>query len=153
MRKMILVLALSSLTIGVLAGAEALPEKKVLFSLGLGGLAVVPDTGDSRGLIGPAAVVRLRLGRSLFVAPELTAGIGGLFLGTTVNVRLRKIFLGAGGGLLYFYSENQDIQGDGMFKVQLGTLGAQWQFCAAFVSNVLSGAWLNGVHVTVVYVF
>ncbi len=153
MRKMFLILGLSAMTIGVLSGAEAPAAKKISFSLGVGGLAVMPDTGDTRGLIGPAAVVQLRLGRSLFVAPELTAGIGGLFFGTTVNLRLRKIFLGAGGGLLYFYSENQDIQGDGMLKVQLGTQGAAWLFSAAFVSNIFSGAWLNGAQVTVGHIF
>jgi hypothetical protein len=40
-----------------------------------------------------------------------------------------------------------------MLKVQLGTQGAAWFFAAAYVSNVLSGAWLNGVQLTVGYIF
>lgn len=153
MRKLSMILVLAAMTAGVLTGAETPPAKKLLFSLGVSGLAVEPDTGEARGLIGPAAVVHFSLGRSLFVAPELTAGIGGLYGGATVNVRFRKIFLGAGGGLLYFFSERQDIQGDGMLKFQLGVQGGEWLFSAAFVSNVLSGAWLNGVQVMVGYVF
>lgn len=153
MRKLSMILAMAAVTIGILPGAETLPEKKVTFSLGISGLAVKPDTGDARALIGPAAVVHFNVGRSLFVAPELAVGIGGLYGGATVNVRLRKIFLGAGAGLLYFFSERQEVQGDGMLKLQLGTQGVTWRFYAAFVSNVFSGAWLSGAQVTVVYVF
>jgi hypothetical protein len=153
MRKTLVILTLAGALIGALYGAEAPAAKKISFSLGVSGLAVKPDTGDARGLIGPAATVQFNLGRSLFVAPELAAGLGGLYGGATFNVRFRKAFLGVGGGLLYFYSENQDVQGDGMLKVQLGTQGAAWFFSAAYVSNVLSGAWLNGVQVTVGYIF
>lgn len=138
---------------GFLSGAEAPAVKKISFSLGVSGLVVTPDTGDARGLIGPAAAGQFNLGKSFFVAPELAVGLGGVYGGATVNVRLRKVFLGAGGGLLYFYSENQDIQGDGMLKVQLGTQGVDWYFAAAYVTNILSGAWLNGAQVTVGYVF
>lgn len=153
MRKLSMILGLAGMMIGALYGAETPATKKISFSLGVSGLVVTPDTGDARGLIGPAAAVQFNLGKSLFVAPELVAGIGGLYGGATVNVRFRKFFLGLGGGLLYFYSENQDIQGDGMLKVHLGTQGVDWYFAAAYVSNVFSGAWLNGVQVTVGYVF
>lgn len=153
MRRTLVILAVVGMTIGALSGAEAPAMKKIQFSLGIGGVGVKPDTGDTRGLIGPAATVHFNLGRSLIVAPELTAGIGGTYLGATVNVRFRKIFLGVGGGLLYFFSERQEVQGDGMLKVQIGAKGASWLFTAAFVSNVLSGAWLNGAQVTVGYIF
>jgi hypothetical protein len=153
MKKTLSALVLACLMVVFLAGAETPAAKKISFSLGVSGLVVTPDTGDARGLIGPAAAVQFNLGKSLFVAPELVAGIGGAYGGATVNVRLRKVFLGAGGGLLYFFSERQEIQGDGMLKVQLGTQGAAWFFSTAYVSNVLSGAWLNGAQVTVGYVF
>lgn len=153
MRKILMILALAGLTIGALPGAETPLAKKIQFSLGIGGLAVKPDSGDTRGLIGPAAAVHFNLGRSLALVPELTVGIGGMYFGTTVNVRFRKVFVGAGGGLLYFYSERQEIQADGMLKAQIGTQGADWFFAAAFISNVFSGAWLSGVQLTVGYIF
>ena len=153
MKKIPLSVALMGLTVGILSGGDASAGKRIRFSLGTSGLFVKPDTGDTRGLFGPAAAVYFNLGRSLSIAPELTVGIGGVYAGTTVNLRFRKVFVGAGGGLLYFYSENQDIQGDGMFKVQIGTMGSDWMFAAAFVSNVFSGAWLSGAQVTVGYVF
>ena len=153
MKKALVMLALSSALVGVLPGMEAPPAKKISFSLGVSGLAVKPDTGAARGLLGPAAAVQFNLGSSLFVAPELAVGIGGVYGGATFNVRFREFFIGAGGGLLYFYAENQDVQGDGMLKVQLGTQGVDWYFAAAYVSNVFSGAWLNGVQVTVGYLF
>lgn len=153
MPKLSLILVLAGVIVSVLSGAEATVENRTRFSLGIGGLAVTPDTGDARGLIGPAAGAQFNLGRSLFVAPELAVGLGGVYGGATFNVRFNKIFLGVGGGFLYFFSERQEVQGDGMLKVQLGTQGADWYFAAAYVSNVFSGAWLNGVQVTVGHLF
>lgn len=153
MRKISMILVLTVALVGVLSGAETPPVKNIRFSLGVSALAIKPDTGDARGVIGPAAAVQFNMGESLFVAPELTVGIGGVYGGATFNIRFRKAFFGVGGGLLYFYSEHQDVQGDGMLKVQLGAQGAAWYFAAAYVSNVLGGAWLNGVQVIMGYLF
>jgi hypothetical protein len=153
MTKMILVVMLTSLMIGIGWAGDVPQEKKTQFALTLSGLAVAPDTGDGRGSIGPGAMVHFDLGRSFVIAPEITAGLTGLYGGLTANFRAHRFFAGAGGGILYFYKESQEVQGDVMMKVQVGTRGPRWLFAAAFISNVFGGGWLNGIHLTIGRIF
>jgi len=113
-------------------------EKKVQLALTLSGLALVPDTGSARGILAPGLRVDFNLGKSFILAPEAFVGFTGLYVGGTVNYRYRKFFVGTGGGLVYFFKEAQDVQGDGMLKVQVGAKGPHWLVAAAYVSNILS---------------
>ena len=132
------------------AGAQ---EKKVQLGLTLIALVLLDDTDNSRTVIGPGLRVDFNLGKSVILTPEASLGFTGLYVGGTVNYRLRKFFIGAGGGLIYFFKKEQDVQGDAVLKVQVGAKGPHWLVAAAYVSNILSGGWLNGVHLTAGYIF
>ena len=124
------------------AGAQ---EKKVQLGLTLNALVLLDDTDNSRTVIGPGLRVDFNLGKSVILTPEASLGFTGLYVGGTVNYRLRKFFIGAGGGLIYFFKKEQDVQ--------VGAKGPRWLVAAAYVSNILSGGWLNGVHLTAGYIF
>jgi len=153
MNKFVLVFLLMGLTAGAVRGADDPVGKKAQLALTLSGFYLVPDTGSTRSLLAPGLRVDLNLGKSFILAPEASLGFTGLYVGGTFNYRLRKFFVGAGGGLIYFYKEAQDIQGDWVLKIQAGAKGSHWLVAAAYVSNILSGGWLNGVHLTAGYIF
>lgn len=140
-------------TAAAAAGANAADGRKTRFAITLSGLALSPDTGDLSAVIGPGLLVDFKLGKSFAIAPEITLGFSGVYAGGMVNYGGRKFFVGAGGGFVYFWQEDQDIQGDGLLKFQAGLKGPRWLFTAAFVSNILSGSWLNGLQLTAGYDF
>jgi len=152
MKKMLLVLLVMSMTAGAVLGTTpAAGENKAQFALTLSGLFLQPDTGSSRSVIGPGLRVDLDLGRSLILAPEASVGAKGLCLGGTLNYRYREFFIGAGGGLVYFFEERQDIRGSELLKIQVGAKGLHWLVAVSYASNI--GGWLKGFSLTAGYLF
>ena len=152
MRKMILgVLAIGMIAGMVLgdAGAAVPGEKRVQISLGLSVLTLLDNSSNSKAAFGPGLRVDLNLGRSFFIAPEASAGIGGWTLGGTVNFRSGKFFAGAGYLAAYLGGQWGDWGVNSLWKIQVGAKGRNWLVAPSFVAN----RWLKGFGLTAGYIF
>ena len=144
MKKTIASLALMGLAIVALfvTDATALPK----FSLTLTGL-----TGDRDGngftYVGPGA--RVDLGLGLFtLSPEISyfpGGGGGLVPGATLNIKIWKLFAGAGAMFGLFEEDSRTL-----FKVNVGIRVRHWLFVGSYF--IWSDS-VDGLGLTVGYVF
>lgn len=132
------------------AGAAVPGEKRVQISLGLSVLTLFDNMSNSKAAYGPGLRVDLNLGRSFFIAPEASAGIGGWNLGGTVNFRSGKFFAGAGYLAAYMGGQHWGDWGvNSLFKIHVGFKGLHPTVAASFVAN----RWLKGFGLTVGYCF
>jgi len=144
MKKTIASLALMGLAIVALfvTAATALPK----FSLTLTGL-----TGDRDGngftYVGPGA--RVDLGLGLFtLSPEISyfpGGGGGLVPGATLNIKIWKLFAGAGAMFGLFEEDSRTL-----FKVNVGIRARHWLLVGSYF--IWSDS-VDGLGLTAGYVF
>ena len=153
MKKLILSLLLTGLVASAVPGATLPGEKPIQFSLALSGGAFWPDTGDARMIIGPGARVDFNLGKWIIFAPEVTLGLGGTTLGGTLNLRYRGLFAGAGGGIVYFWGDEQEVGAVAVVKLQAGFKSRSWVVTGAYMSDSLPAGWFYGFQGSIGYIF
>lgn len=153
MKKLMIGLMVVCIAAPVLSGPAAAAVRGaegVSFSLGLGVLALSESYGqDVKAAFGPALRVDIGLGRSLFLAPEASVGIGGWSAGGTVNFRAKRFFAGAGYLAARFGGNWEDWGVNSLFKVHAGTRGRRATMAVSFVMN----RWLKGFGLTAGYLF
>jgi hypothetical protein len=109
------------------------------------------EGGDSAFLAGAALRIDLDLGASFTLAPEVSAGLGGWSGGGTLNVRLGRLFVGAG-ALAVHVSEggsSGEWGTNAFLKVHAGTRSSR-TFLAL---SALFGSYIKGFGATVGWVF
>lgn len=153
MKKPMIGLMVACITVPVLSGpaaAAAREEEGLSFSLGLSVLALMESYGqDVKAAFGPGLRVDIGLGRSLFLAPEASVGIGGWSLGGTLNFGLKRFFAGAGYLAAGFGGSWEEWGVNSLFKVHAGTRGRRATVAVSLVVN----RWLKGFGLTAGYLF
>lgn len=134
---------------GMVLGMGVPGEKKVQLGLTLNGLALWDDLGNSRTVIGPGLRADFNLGKSVFITPEASVGLGGWSLGGTVNYRAGKFFVGAGGVVVGFYEGRWDWGVNPLLKIHVGAKGLHWTVAASFIGL----SWLKGFGLIAGYIF
>jgi len=140
--------AILSLSIGL--GAAVPAQKRTQISLGLNVLVLSETfTSDTKAVVGAGVRVDLSLGRSLFIAPEASAGLGGWTVGGTVNFRAKRFFAGAGYLAAGLGGSWREWGVNSLFKIQAGTKGPRWLIAVSYVAN----RWLKGFGLTAGHIF
>jgi hypothetical protein len=147
-KKVVLSLFLAGLFLSANLGAAVPGEKKTQISLGLNVL-MLSDPRATRKRLRPGAKGHFNLGRSVVVAPEVSAGIGGWSAGGTVNFRSKGFFAGAGYLVAGLGGSWGEWGANSLFRVQAGAKGPHWLFAASYLAN----RWLKGFGVTAGYIF
>jgi hypothetical protein len=109
------------------------------------------EGGDSTFLAGAALRIDLDLGRSFFLAPEVSAGLGGWSAGGTFNIHLATLFVGAG-ALVVGATEGGSSGEWGthpFFKIHVGTRFAS----TSLALSALFGSYIKGFGATIGFVF
>jgi hypothetical protein len=153
MRKLVLGLFLMGLAVSSVLGASVPGEKPIQFSLALSGGGFWPDSGDARTIIGLGTRLDFNLGKWIILAPEVTLGLAGTTLTGTFNLRYNGLFAGAGGGLVYFWEDQQEVGAVAVVKLQAGFKSRNWIVTAAYMSDSLPTGWFYGFQGTIGYIF
>jgi len=106
-------------------------------------------SSDTKAVVGAGLRVDLSLGRSFFVAPEASVGIGGRSVGGTVNIRSKRFFAGAGYLAAGLGGSWEEWGVNSLYKVQVGTKGPRWLVAVSYVANRR----LKGFGLTAGYMF
>jgi hypothetical protein len=155
MKKTAVWILLAGLSAAAAGGGQAAQEKKTQFALALGVMDLANRGDESKVIAGLDGLVIFNLGRRIMIMPEARVGSTGFFTGLTLNVRLGRIFIGAGGEGGKLYDDPHEWSVIGLLKVQAGLKGPHFLAAAAYVDNLNPGNWptLSGFSLMVGYIF
>ncbi len=148
-------LLLAGLPGGLLYSSGVPQEKKTRFSLVLEMTSLTNRHDETKTDIGAGALVIFSLGRRFMIMPEVFVGSGSFSAGLTLNLKLGRFFVGAGGTGGGLYHDANEWNPIGLLKVQAGVKGAHFLVTAAYLNNLNPGNWptLSGFSLAAGFVF
>lgn len=141
MKKLTVCLLLAGLSGSFLTGADVPQEKKLQFSLAFDIISLTNRHDETKASVGAEALVILNLGRRIMIMPEAFAGSESFSAGLTLNLKLGRYFVGAGGTGGGLYHDANEWNPIGLLKVQAGVKGPHFLVTAAYVNNLNPGNW------------
>lgn len=141
MKKLTICLLLAGLSGGILTGSDVPQEKKIQFSLVFDILSLTNRHDETKASGGAEALVIFNLGRRIMIMPEVFVGSGSFSGGLTLNIKLGRFFVGAGGTGGGLYHDATEWNPIGLLKVQAGVKGPHFLVAAAYVNNLNPGNW------------
>ncbi|GEM_PF-1865596 len=141
MKTLTVCLLLAVLSGGLLAGADVPQEKKIQFSLAFDITSLTNRHDETKMSAGAEGLVIFNLGRRIMIMPEVFAGSESFSAGLTLNLKLGRFFVGAGGTGGGLYHDANEWNPIGLLKVQAGVKGTHFLVAAAYVNNLNPGNW------------